>query len=366
MIEHLFDLVTIIHHIRVQHGSNYGIAEIRTSFGNRDRGTSGEAFSCRGFFLGRMNVCRHGLTKIYTGYRIKCAALFETQMKFFSKKVYHRRSLTLTLRRKEFFFEKKMLDNSSLFLFLYLHVLFFKSNKMMINVDFSYKTLILILFVVFSAAILFFLRIRPLRIQKSVPGIKSYPVIGFLGYAVKNWNEWPSVTANLCHKYNKTWGGSVPNFGGLPGAYFYIHQEETLKHVLSDIDTYIKGNIWKNVLGELLGNGIFVSDGNQWKLHRKLMSNMFSRNLLRHHAKITQMKLFQIVRQFQGKIRSRSSPFNIDIQDVFFRLTFDITTLVTFGIDLDRLVKRCNMTFHWLLMRSPFFVRSDSLTHSSK
>jgi cytochrome P450 len=216
---------------------------------------------------------------------------------------------------------------------------------MMINVDFSYKTLILILFVVFAAAILFFLRIRPLRIQKSVPGIKSYPVIGFLGYAVKNWNEWPSVTANLCHKYNKTWGGSVPNFGGLPGAYFYIHQEETLKHVLSDIDTYIKGNIWKNVLGELLGNGIFVSDGNQWKLHRKLMSNMFSRNLLRHHAKITQMKLFQIVRQFQGKIRSRSSPFNIDIQDVFFRLTFDITTLVTFGIDLDSVGKEVQHDF---------------------
>jgi cytochrome P450 len=217
----------------------------------------------------------------------------------------------------------------------------------MINLEILSNNLYFNLFVGFAAVvILFFLRIRPLRIQKSVPGIKSYPVIGFLGYAVKNWNEWPSVTAKLCHRYNKTWGGPVPNFGGLPGAYFYIHQEETLKHVLSDIDTYIKGDIWKRVLGELLGNGIFASDGEQWKVHRKLMSNMFSRNLLRHHAKVTEMKLFQIVRQFQDKIRASSnSPISIDVQDLFFRLTFDITALITFGIDLDSVGKEVQHDF---------------------
>ena len=216
---------------------------------------------------------------------------------------------------------------------------------MMINLEIISEPLCIKLLLFFAIIFLFVFRIRPLRIQKSVPGIKSYPVIGFLGYAVKNWNEWPTVTAKLCHKYNRTWGGPVPNVGGLPGAYFYIHQEETFKHVLSDIDTYVKGDMWKSVLGELLGNGIFASDGEHWKMHRKLMSNMFSRNLLRHHAKVTQLKLFEIVRQFEDKIHANSSPINIDIQDVFFRLTFDITTLITFGIDLDSVGKEVQHDF---------------------
>jgi len=184
-----------------------------------------------------------------------------------------------------------------------------------------------------------YLKIRPLHVDKSVPRVEgfSFPILGYLPHVIKHWHEWPSECMRLCRLFKKTWGGPLPNFGGLPGAYFYIHQEPQINYVLSNVDLFIKGDIWDNVLGELLGQGIFAVDGDKWKKHRKLMSNLFSRNLMRHNATVTRNKLLQVVRQLQKKIIAGDADagVDVDIQDVFFRLMFDITSSVTFGTDLD-------------------------------
>ena len=133
----------------------------------------------------------------------------------------------------------------------------------------------------------------------------------------------------------------MPNWGGLPGCYFYIHDEDNIRHILqSNFDNYGKGDIWIKNLGEMLGVGIFAVDGSRWKVHRKLMSNMFSRNLLRHTAMVTRKKLFEVLDTFARMAYAAeaegntSDGFNVDLQDVFFRLTIDITSIVTFDIDL--------------------------------
>lgn len=96
--------------------------------------------------------------------------------------------------------------------------------------------------------------------------------------------------------------------------------------------------MWDQVLGEMLGAGIFAVDGDKWKVHRKLMSNMFSRNLLRNTAAITTRKLRGILESFD-RICSEAETkgddgFSINIQDVFFRLTIDVTSILTFDLDL--------------------------------
>ena len=186
---------------------------------------------------------------------------------------------------------------------------------------------------------LVYVKIRPLPVDASVPGhdCGSWPLVGFLPHAIRLWSSWPSETTRLCHKYMQTWGGKVPNLGGLPGAYFYIFQEPQLQYVLSNVDLFIKGDIWEKVLGELLGRGIFAVDGDRWKKHRKLMSHLFSRNLLKHNATVTRKKLFQVIQQLQQKTQDgdATQTASIDVQDLFFRLMFDITTSVTFGRDLD-------------------------------
>ena len=47
-----------------------------------------------------------------------------------------------------------------------------------------------------------------------------------------------------------------------------------------------KGPSFCQLFGDFLGFDIFDSDGDQWKVHRKIASNMFSRNLLRRTAEI--------------------------------------------------------------------------------
>lgn len=144
----------------------------------------------------------------------------------------------------------------------------------------------------------FYLKARPLNVEKSVPGPKSYPFVGFLFYSLKNWETWPCEITYCCFKYGRTWGGKLPNIGGLPGAYvslmqgmrffsryffdsscfavsiihhpfiysllihseqFYIFEPDNFKQVLSDVESYRKGDIWQSVLGEILGKGIFTS-----------------------------------------------------------------------------------------------------------
>ena len=78
----------------------------------------------------------------------------------------------------------------------------------------------------------FIVATNPLRIPADLPGPKRYPYIGYLPHVLKHWHEWPTETTRLAKKYKRTWGGPLPNFGGLPGAYFYISHENNLQHIL--------------------------------------------------------------------------------------------------------------------------------------
>lgn len=188
--------------------------------------------------------------------------------------------------------------------------------------------------------------IKPLAVPSSLPGPKRYPFIGYLWHPLKFWHVWPTETTRLSKLYKQTWGGPLPNFGSLPGAYFYIHQENNIRHILKDnFGNYGKGTMWIKILGELLGEGIFAVDGDKWQTHRKLMSNMFSRNLLRHAAAVSKSKIFQILQLFEERMTS-SDPLNggngftVDIQDIFFRLTIDSIAQVTFDVDLNSVGKQ--------------------------
>lgn len=184
------------------------------------------------------------------------------------------------------------------------------------------------------SAIQFYWKTRPLAIPLTIPGPKRYPYIGYLLHVLRYWHVWPTETTRLAKLYKRTWGGPLPNLGGLPGGYFYIHDEVNIKYILStNFDNYVKGSIWRKVFGEMLGKGIFAVDGDRWKVHRKLMSNMFSRNLLRHTAVVMQQKLRVLLDLFK-KRNAEDGDFTIDIQDIFFRLTIDVTSIVTFDMDL--------------------------------
>ena len=129
----------------------------------------------------------------------------------------------------------------------------------------------------------------------------------------------------------------MPNVQGLSGAFFFVVNEKAVNHVLSqNFENYVKGPAFRSLYGDLLGWGIFATDGDLWRVHRKVMSNMFSRNLLRQTSKVSKAKLDEVA----DLLRSRISSFpegvaSLDLQDIFFRMTFDITSYVAFGCEMD-------------------------------
>ena len=177
----------------------------------------------------------------------------------------------------------------------------------------------------------------------NVPGPKPYPFIGMLPYLLKHWDNWPRESTRLSKLYGKTWGGVMPNIGPLPVAYLFTHDENNVRHVLRDNFENYPTAALDNTMREVLGNGIFNANGNEWKLHRKVMSTMFSKNIMRSATSFSAEKMRQVVRLFREEISKKSVNdehdqgqgfIDVDIQEVFFRLTFDIICQVAFGLDL--------------------------------
>lgn len=197
------------------------------------------------------------------------------------------------------------------------------------------------LVVVFICAL--YHRTKPLRVESTLPGPRPwYPWLGNLLHRLKNHDNWPEESTRLAKLYGRTWGGPLPNFigGALPGAHFYVHDEANIRYVLqTNFNNYIKGEVLSNIFGELLGRGIFLADGDLWRVHRKLTSNMFSRNFLRHSLVVTRNKLLELLDVFQFKAaeaaKSSEEGFEIDFQSMFFRLMMDSISIIAFDVDLN-------------------------------
>jgi cytochrome P450 len=184
---------------------------------------------------------------------------------------------------------------------------------------------------------------RILSRKLNVPGPKSYPFIGMLPYFLKHWEIWPRESTRLSKFYGKTWGSVMPNIGPLPVAYLFTHHENNVRHVLRDnFENYVTAALPK-VLPEVLGKGIFNVNGDEWKLHRKVISTMFAKNLMRSATSFSAEKMIEVVRLFREEISKKTVNdeheqgqgfIDVDIQEVFFRLTFDIICKVAFGLDL--------------------------------
>ncbi|CAN6464804.1 unnamed protein product [Victoria cruziana] len=97
-------------------------------------------------------------------------------------------------------------------------------------------------------------------------------------------------------------------------------------------DNYPKGKPFTDILGDLLGRGIFNSDGDVWYRQRKAASLEFSTRSLRDYALRTvkdeaSQRLLPLLRSAAAEKRS------IDLQEILNRFTFDTVCKVSFGMD---------------------------------
>ncbi|XP_065873209.1 cytochrome P450 94B3-like [Euphorbia lathyris] len=106
-----------------------------------------------------------------------------------------------------------------------------------------------------------------------------------------------------------------------------------VQHILkSNFVNFPKGQPFTEILGDLLGSGIFNVDGELWSTQRKLASHEFSTNSLREF----------VVKTLQEEVENRLIPLLdeaaerkqvIDLQDVLRRFAFDLVSRVSLGTD---------------------------------
>ncbi|KAI8819825.1 cytochrome P450 [Fimicolochytrium jonesii] len=109
-----------------------------------------------------------------------------------------------------------------------------------------------------------------------------------------------------------------------------------VEHILkTNFDNFVKGEEFRHNMGDLLGAGIFVVDGEPWKKQRKMASHIFSvRNFRDFTANVFADESVKLGALLENAAQTGQT---IDLQDAFFRFTLDSFVKLAFGINLGSL-----------------------------
>ncbi|KAH9567614.1 hypothetical protein CY35_03G035300 [Sphagnum magellanicum] len=108
---------------------------------------------------------------------------------------------------------------------------------------------------------------------------------------------------------------------------------DNVEYILkTNFENYPKGIIVRRHLSDLLGEGIFNANGDEWKVQRKVASHEFTSKSLRNfmHGTI-QAELNHRLVPLLAKICNEGA--SIDLQDLFMRFAFDSICKLGFGVD---------------------------------
>lgn len=173
-------------------------------------------------------------------------------------------------------------------------------------------------------------------ISKSLKGPRVWPVLGSLPGLIENidrMHDWISDNLRACGGTYQTCICAVPFLARKQGLVTVTCDPKNLEHILKTrFDNYPKGPTWQAVFHDLLGQGIFNSDGDTWLFQRKTAALEFTTRTLRQ----------AMARWVNRAIKNRFCPFlmsaqvkgePVDLQDILLRLTFDNICGLAFGKD---------------------------------
>ncbi|GAB4857390.1 hypothetical protein Ancab_015299 [Ancistrocladus abbreviatus] len=185
-----------------------------------------------------------------------------------------------------------------------------------------------------SAIIAYLLWFR--SVARSLKGPRVWPLLGSLPGLIENANrmhDWIADNLRTCSGTYQTCICAVPFLARKQGLVTVTCDPRNLEHILkSKFDNYPKGPTWQAVFHDLLGEGIFNSDGDTWLFQRKTAALEFTTRTLRQ----------AMARWVNRAIKSRFCPIlkmaqlegkSIDLQDLLLRLTFDNICGLAFGKD---------------------------------
>ncbi|CAL0335019.1 unnamed protein product [Lupinus luteus] len=198
--------------------------------------------------------------------------------------------------------------------------------------------------------------------SRTLSGPRVYPIVGSLPILFKNRNrvhDW--IASNL-----RQTGGSAtyqtciipfPFLARKEGFYTVTCHPKNIEHILrTRFDNYPKGPKWQTAFHDLLGQGIFNSDGETWLMQRKTAALEFTTRTLR------QAMARWVNRTIKNRLwcildKAAKENVKVDMQDLLLRLTFDNICGLTFGKDPETLSPD--------LPENPFSMAFDTATQAT-
>ncbi|KAL2920132.1 hypothetical protein HK105_200198 [Polyrhizophydium stewartii] len=143
-----------------------------------------------------------------------------------------------------------------------------------------------------------------------------------------------SFTASLKKANFKTVVATAPFIGPT----FLVSDPKSVEYVLrTNFDNFVKGKFFDVRMHELLGSGIFNSDGEHWRIQRKSAATIFTTRGFRLYVEtIFANEMKMLAAKLQDAAASGKT---IDMQTHFFRFTLDSFGLIGFGTELNTMSK---------------------------
>ncbi|KAK6153387.1 hypothetical protein DH2020_013026 [Rehmannia glutinosa] len=159
---------------------------------------------------------------------------------------------------------------------------------------------------------------------------KSYPIIGSLfeiSGNMKRYVQWTSdiVTSNPNLTFSLFWP-----FGQQE---IFTANAANVEHILkSNFHNYEKGELFRSSFRDFLGDGIFNSDGENWKFQRKVSIHEFNTKSLRKFVEhVVDTELTDRLLPFLKNAADNKTV--VDFQDILQRFAFDNICKIAFGYD---------------------------------
>ncbi|KAK8951516.1 Cytochrome P450 86A2 [Platanthera zijinensis] len=178
------------------------------------------------------------------------------------------------------------------------------------------------------------------RLVGRLRGPRVWPLVGSLPGLVSNaerMHEWIAENLRRTGGTYQTCNCAVPLLARRQGLVTVTCDPRNLEHILkTHFDNYPKGPTWHAVFHDLLGDGIFNSDGEVWLRQRKTAALEFTTRTLRSAmsrwvSRSIHQRLLPIL---DSAVADGSS---VDLQDLLLRLTFDNICGLAFGRDPETL-----------------------------
>ncbi len=166
---------------------------------------------------------------------------------------------------------------------------------------------------------------------KDLSGPKGIPIFG---NALK-------IDVDNLHNQLEDWAdefGSVYRLKLITRSMIVITEPKIVQYILRDRpEGFIRMKKVDKILREGEVHGVFNAEGEEWKLHRKMVTKGLD---VKHQKAFFDQMLVTVERLHKKWKRDADDGNTIDIQQDFLRFTVDITTTLAFGYDINSLEEK--------------------------